>query len=177
MNAILSSSSYTQLRIKWSPIVSKNFLSVSLFPAKGVILPPFILVALFSLVSAIFFVVVVVVSGFLCSSSALKNRSVGTLSSRVIWKLSSVSICSRVVHGSGVGAFLHRCSRLNGSKGVGSCILGSPTRLRDNGSLSESSLFGGQNRPRRRAVMVSLWSCVQRWSKGSFVVKLVLRLG
>ena len=60
-----------------------------------------------------------------------------------------------MVRGSGVGVFLHRCLRLKGSKGVGSCMLGSPTRLRDNGSSSESSLFGGQNKPRRRAVMGS----------------------
>ena len=130
-------------------MVSKNFSSVSLFPAKGVILPPFISVALFLLVSAIFFEVVIVVSGFLCSSSASKNHSVGALSSGVVWKLSSVLVCSRVVHGSGVGVFLHKCSRLNGSKGVGSWMLGSPTRLRDNGS---SSLFRCRNRPRCRAV-------------------------
>ena len=136
-------------------MVSKNFLSVSLFPAKGVILPPFISVALFSLVSAIFFVVVFVVSGFLCSSSASKNRSVGALSSGVVWKLSSVSVCSRVVHGSGERAFLHKCLRLNGSKGVGSWMLGSPTRLWDNGSSSELSSFRGRNRPHCRAVVVS----------------------
>ena len=99
--------------------------------------------------------VIVVVSSFLCSSSASKNRSVGTLSSGVVWKLSLVSVCSRVVRSSGVGAFLHRCSRLNGSKGVGSWMLGSPTRLQDNRSSSELSSFGGQNRPHCRAVVAS----------------------
>ena len=158
-------------------MVSRNFSSVSLFPAKGVILPPLISVTLFSLVSAIFLVVAVIASGFLCSRSTSKNHSVGALSSGVVWKLSSVSVCSLVVRGSGVGVFLHRCSRLNSSKGVGSCILGSPTRLWDNRSSSESSSFGGRNKPRRRAVMAFLRSCVQRWSKGLFAVKLVLRLG
>ena len=59
-----------------------------------------------------------------------------------------------MVRGSGVGVFLHRCSRLNGSKGVGSCMLGSPTRLQDNGSSLESSSFGNRNKPRFRAIMV-----------------------
>ena len=100
--------------------------------------------------------VVVVGSDFLCSNKALKNRSVGALNSGIVWKLSSVSVCSRVVWGSGVGAFLHRCSRLKGSKGVGSCTLGSPTKLQDSGSSSESFLVGGRNGPRFHAVMVFL---------------------
>ena len=146
------------------------------FPAKGVIFPPFISVVLFSVRLAIFLMVIVAGSGFLCSSSASKNRSVGALNSGVVWKLSSVSVCSRVVRGSRVGAFLHRCSRLNGSKGVGSCTLGSPTKLQDSGSSSESFSVGGRNSPRLRAVMAFLQSCVQQWSKGSLVAKLVLRL-
>ena len=78
-----------------------------------------------------------------------------------------MSVCSLVVRGSGVGVLLHRCSRLNGSKGVVSCTLSSPTKLRDSGSLSELSLFGSRNSPHLRAV-VAFWSCVQKWSKGLF---------
>ena len=52
-----------------------------------------------------------------------------------------MSVCSLVIRGSGVGVLLHKCSRLNGSKGVVSCTLGSLTRLWDSGSLSESSSF------------------------------------
>ena len=141
------------------------------------IFPPFILVVLFSVMSAIFFAVVVAGSDFLCSNNASKNRSVGALNSGVIWKLSSVSVCSRVVRGSGVGVFLHRCSRLNGSKGVGSCTLGSPTKLQDSRSSSESSSFGSRNSPHRRAVVAFLQSCVQKWSKGSLAAELMLRLG
>ena len=87
-----------------------------------------------------------------------------------------MSVCSQVVQGLGVGEFLHRCSRLKGSKGVGSCTLGSPTKLRDSGSSSESSSVGGRKSPRLRAVMAFLHSCVQRWSKGLWVAKLVLQL-
>ena len=78
-----------------------------------------------------------------------------------------MSVGSWVVCGSGVGVFLHRCSRLKGSKGVGSCTLGSPTKLRDRGSSSELSSIGGRNSPCRHAIMAFLRSCVQRWSKGS----------
>ena len=60
-----------------------------------------------------------------------------------------------MVQGSGVGVFLHKCLRLNGSKGVGSCMLGSPTRLQDSRSLSESSSFRSQKSPRLCAVMAS----------------------
>ena len=68
-------------------MVSRNFSSVSLFPAKGVIFPPLILVVLLSLLLVIFvgfLVIAVVVSGFLCSRSASKNRSVGALNSGVV---------------------------------------------------------------------------------------------
>ena len=68
-------------------MVSRNFSSVSLFPAKGVILPPLISVVLLLLLSAIFIgflVIAVVGSGFLCSRSASKNHSVGALSSGVV---------------------------------------------------------------------------------------------
>ena len=87
-----------------------------------------------------------------------------------------MSVCSQVVQGLGVGEFLHKCSRLKGLKGVGFCTLGSPTRLRDGGSSSESFLVGGRKSPRLCAIMAFLRSCVQRWSKGLWVVKLVLRL-
>ena len=142
-------------------MVSRNFSSVSLFPAKGVILPPLISAVLLSLLSLLFIFVgflmtAVVVSGFLCSRSASKNHSVSALNSGVVWKLSSMSVCSLVVRGSGVGVFLHRCSRLNGSKGAVSCTLGSLTRLRDSGSSSESSLFKSQNSPCLRAVVAFL---------------------
>ena len=61
-----------------------------------------------------------------------------------------------MIRGLGMGVLLHKCSRLNGSKGVVSCTLGLPTKLRDSGSLSESSSFGSQNSPRLRAVVVFL---------------------
>ena len=57
-----------------------------------------------------------------------------------------------VVRGSGVGVVLHNCSRVV----VGRGMLGSPTRLRDNGfsssSLSESLSSGSVNHPVRLAV-------------------------
>ena len=140
-------------------MVSKNFSNVSLFPAKGVIFPPFISVALLSLLSFIlvgFLVTTVVVSGSLHSRSASKNRSIGALNSGVVWKLSSVSVCSLVVWGSGVGVLLHRCSRLNGLKGAVSCTLGLPTRLRNNGSSSESSSFRSRNSPCLCAIVAFL---------------------
>ena len=70
-------------------MVSRNFSSVSLFPAKGVIFPPFISVVLLSLLSLSFILVgflmtAVVASGFLCSRSASKNCSVGALNSGVV---------------------------------------------------------------------------------------------
>ena len=156
-------------------MVSRKFSNVSLFPVKGAIFPPLISgVLLLLLLSSIIFVsfLMIGVSGFLCSSKVLKNHSVGALSSGVIWKLSSISVCSLVVQGLGVGDLLHRCSKLNDSKGVVSCTVGLPTRLQDRGSSSESFLFGSQKSPRRRAVVAS-WSCVQRWSKG-LAAKLVL---
>ena len=61
-----------------------------------------------------------------------------------------------MIRGSGVGVLLHKCSRLNGSKGVVSCTLGSPTKLRDSGSLSESSSFRSQNSPRLHAIVAFL---------------------
>ena len=73
-----------------------------------------------------------------------------------------------VVQGSGVGVVLHNRSRfIVGGWG----ILGSPTRLLDRGSSSESLLSGSVNHPLRRAVVVS-GSCIQRWSKGSFKLNL-----
>ena len=70
-------------------MVSRNLSSVSLFPAKGVIFPPLISVVLLSLLSLSFIfvgflMIAVVGSGFLCSRSASKNHSVGTLNSGVI---------------------------------------------------------------------------------------------
>ena len=67
-----------------------------------------------------------------------------------------VSVCSLVIQGLGVGVLLHKCSRLNGSKGVVSCTLGLLTKLRDSGSLSESSSFGSWNSPCLRAVVAFL---------------------
>ena len=85
---ILSSSSLTLLRIKCSPIVSRNFSRVSLFPAKGVIFPPLISLILLSVVLFIvrgsFVVVGFSVAGFLVLSSAWKSCSVGVLSSGVV---------------------------------------------------------------------------------------------
>ena len=135
----------------WSPIVSKNFSRCSRFPEKGVIFPPLTSVV-FSLVASVIFLVIVFAvifgSGFFCSSKASKNRSVGALSSGVVWKLSSVSVGS-VVRGSGVGVFLHSCSRFDV---VGWGMLGSPTTLRERGSSSESLSVGSVNHPCRLAV-------------------------
>ena len=64
-----------------------------------------------------------------------------------------------MIRGLGVGVLLHRCSRLNGLKGVVSCTLGLPTKLQDSGSSSESSSFGSQNSPRLRAVVAFLILC------------------
>ena len=61
-----------------------------------------------------------------------------------------------MIQGSGVGVLLHKRSRLNGSKGVVSWTLGSPTKLQDSGSSSESSSFGSQNSPRLHAVVALL---------------------
>ena len=58
-----------------------------------------------------------------------------------------------MIRGLGVGVLLHRCSRLNGLKGVVSCMLGSPTKLQDSGSSSESSSFGSQNSPCLHAIV------------------------
>ena len=68
-----------------------------------------------------------------------------------------------MVQGSGVGVILHNRSRFDV---VGSGMLGSPTKLRERRSSSESLSLGSVNHPRRWAVVRS-WSCVQRWSKGS----------
>ena len=119
---------------------------------------------LFSVRSAIFLVVVVVFvvgSDFFCSSKASKKRLVGALSSGVVRKLSSMSVCSWVVHGSGVrgsgvGVFLHRCLRF---EVVGWGMLGSPTRLLERSSSLESLSSGSVNHPRRWAVF-RLGSCV-----------------
>ena len=118
--------------MRCSLTVSRNFSKVSLFPEKGVIFPPLILGApLLSLLSSSIFVgfLAVGVSGFLHSNKASKNCSVGVLNSGVVWKLFSVSVCSLVVWGSGVGVLLHRCLKLNDSKGVVSGMVGSLTML------------------------------------------------
>ena len=62
-----------------------------------------------------------------------------------------------------MGVVLHNCSRFDV---VGSGMLGSPTRLRERRSSSESLSLGSVNHPRRWAVVRS-GSCVQGWSKGS----------
>ena len=150
-------------------MVSRNFSKVSLFPEKGVIFPPLISGALLlSLLSSSIFVgfLKVGVTGFLHSNKASKNRSVGVLNLGVVWKLSSMSVCSLVVQGSGVGVLLHRCMKLNDLKGVISGTVGLPTILRDKGFSSESLSSGSRNSPLCHAVLASL-SCVQRWSKGS----------
>ena len=68
-----------------------------------------------------------------------------------------------VVWGSGVGVVLHNRSRFDV---IGSGMLGSPTRLQERRSLSESLSSGSVNHPRCWAVVRS-GSCVQGWSKGS----------
>ena len=68
-----------------------------------------------------------------------------------------------VVQGSGVGVVLHNHSRFDV---VGSGMLGSPTKLRERRSSSESLSLGSVNHPHHWAVVCS-WSCVQEWSKGS----------
>ena len=59
-----------------------------------------------------------------------------------------MSVCSWVVRGSGVGEFLHSCSRFDV---VSLGMLGSPTKLLDKGSSSESLSLGSVNHPRRWA--------------------------
>ena len=67
-----------------------------------------------------------------------------------------------------MGVVLHNHSRFDvGGWG----ILGSPTRLLERGSSSESLSSGSVNHPLHWAVVVS-GSCVQRWSKGSFKLNL-----
>ena len=81
---ILSSSSVTLLRMRCSPIVSRNFSNVSLFPEKGVIFPPLISGALLLLLlSSTIFVgfLVIGVLGFLRFSKASKSCLAGVLSS------------------------------------------------------------------------------------------------
>ena len=57
-----------------------------------------------------------------------------------------MSVCSfGVVQGSGVGIFLHKCSKLNDSKGVVPVTVGSLTILRDRGFSSESLSSSSQN--------------------------------
>ena len=70
-------------------MVSRNFSSVSLFPAKGVIFPPLISAVLLLLLSLSFILVgflmtTVIVSGFLCSGNASKNHSIGALNLGVV---------------------------------------------------------------------------------------------
>ena len=67
----------------------------------------------------------------------------------MVWKLSSVS----VVRGSGVGVVLHSRSRFVVS---GWGILGSPTRLLDKGSSSESLSLGSVNHPLHLAIVFFL---------------------
>ena len=82
-----------------------------------------------------------------------------------------------VVRGSGVGVVLH-----SGSKVVvgGRGMLGSPTKLLDNGfslvSLSESLSLGSVNHPLRLAVFVRSWVLRPKMEQGFGLVKLVLRL-
>ena len=86
---ILTSSFLILFKSKCRLIVLRKFSRVSLFLEKGVIFPPLTSVVTFigaSFFSVIFFVGVSIggSSGFLSSSSALKNRSVGALSSGVV---------------------------------------------------------------------------------------------
>ena len=59
-----------------------------------------------------------------------------------------------MVRGSGVGVFLHSCSRFDV---VGWGMLGSPTKLRERGFSSESLSLGSVNHPRRLAVFRFSW--------------------
>ena len=80
-----------------------------------------------------------------------------------------------VVHGSGVGIILHRCLKLNGSKGVVSVMVGSPTMLQDKGSLSESLSLSSQNNLHVFCAMVV--SCLMsRNGARVHLANLVLRL-
>ena len=54
-----------------------------------------------------------------------------------------------MVRGSGVGVFLHSCSRFD--------VVGSPTKLRERGFSSESLSLGSVNHPRRLAVFRFSW--------------------
>ena len=76
-----------------------------------------------------------------------------------------------VVRGSGVGVVLHNRSRF-AVGGLG--ILGSPTRLLERGSSSESLSSGSVNHPLRWAVVVS-WVLHPEMEQGFVQAKPVLR--
>ena len=59
-----------------------------------------------------------------------------------------------MVRGSGVGVFLHSCSRFDV---VDWGMLGSPTKLRERGFSLESLSLGSVNHPRRLAVFRFSW--------------------
>ena len=78
-----------------------------------------------------------------------------------------------VVRGSGVGVFLHSCSRFDV---VGWGMLGSPTTLRERGSSSESLSVGSVNHPCRLAVFRFSWVLRPKMEQGFGLAELVLRL-
>ena len=85
-----------------------------------------------------------------------------------------ISVCSvDVAHGLGEAGALHRCLKLNDSKGLDSWMVGSPAILWDKMSSSESLSLDNQKVLHVSHAVFSQISCVQRWSKG-LAAKLVL---
>ena len=147
VNTILSLSSSILFKMRCSWMVSINFSRVSHFPEKGVIFPP--------LISAVWMAGVGLGSTSIASITgcacwffllriAANNHSVGLGSSGGVLKLDSVQVSG--VRGSGVADLLHRCSRLNGLKGLVCSTVGSPPKklLVNSCPSSESGLLGGR---------------------------------
>ena len=146
-NTILSSSSLILFKMRCSWMVLMNFSRVSRFPEKGVIFPPLISGAQTAGVG----LRSISIAGIICCACwllllriAVNNRSVGSGSSGGVPKLDSVRVSG--VHGSGVADLLHRCSRLNSSKGRLCSTVGSPPRelLVSSCPSSELGSLGGQ---------------------------------
>ena len=124
-----------------------NFSRVSRFPEKGVIFPPLISgvrTAGVGLGSISIAGIIGCVCWFLLLRSAANSRLVGSGNSGGVPKADSVGVSG--VRGSGVAGLLHRCSRLNGSKGPVCSTVGSPPRelLVSSCPSSESGSLGGR---------------------------------
>ena len=179
-NTILSSSSLILFRMKCSWMVSMNFSRVSCFPAKGVIFPPLmsgVQTAGVGLGSISIAGIIGGVCWFLLLRSAANSCLVGSGSSGGVPKADSVGVSG--VRGSGVAGLLHRCLRLNGSKGPVCSMVGSPPRelLVSSCPSSESGSLGGRIlHPLRVVVFSCLGGLASKDGARLSAAKLVLRL-